>query len=103
MAAGWKDATAAFNARAYEFKTRYSCRAYSTMRLKDTIVSFDEPEWLFPLSVHGGRRKFFYAHNRGQLTPTTSLTKLQKRDGVVMKTYTVKEDDVLGVRSWRVR
>jgi hypothetical protein len=31
------------------------------------------------------------------------IDKTSKKVGVVMKTYTVKEDDVLGVRSWRVR
>jgi hypothetical protein len=31
------------------------------------------------------------------------IDKTSKKYGVVMKTYTVKEENVLGVRSWRVR
>ena len=70
--------------------------------LKNQIVSFDEPEWVFPYEFMEVGESFFmptirpaYAHY--------IIEKTSKKVGVVMKTYTVKEDDVLGVRSWRVR
>jgi hypothetical protein len=70
--------------------------------LKNQIVSFDEPEWLFPFEYMEVGESFFmptvrpaYAHY--------IIDKTAKKVGVVMKTYTVREENVLGVRSWRVR
>ena len=70
--------------------------------LKNQIVSFDEPEWLFPFEYMEVGESFFmptvrpaYAHY--------IIDKTSKKSGVVMKTYTVREENVLGVRSWRVR
>jgi len=31
------------------------------------------------------------------------IDKTAKKSGVVMKTYTVREENILGVRAWRVR
>ena len=68
--------------------------------LKNQIVSFDEPEWVFPYEFMEVGESFFmptirpaYAHY--------IIEKTSKKVGVVMKTYTVTEDEVLGVRSWR--
>jgi hypothetical protein len=70
--------------------------------LKNQIVSFDEPEWVFPYEFMEVGESFFmptlrpaYAHY--------IIDKTSKKVGVVMKTYTVTEDEVLGVRSWRVK
>jgi hypothetical protein len=70
--------------------------------LKNQIVSFDEPEWVFPYEFMEVGESFFmptirpaYAHY--------IIEKTSKKVGVVMKTYTVTEDEVLGVRSWRVK
>jgi hypothetical protein len=70
--------------------------------LKNQIVSFEEPEWLFPFEYMEVGESFFmptvrpaYAHY--------IIDKTSKKSGVVMKTYTVREENVLGVRSWRVR
>ena len=70
--------------------------------LKNQIVSFDEPEWVFPYEFMEVGESFFmptirpaYAHY--------IIEKTSKKVGVVMKTYTVTEDEVQGVRSWRVK
>jgi hypothetical protein len=70
--------------------------------LKNQIVSFDEPEWVFPYEFMEVGESFFmptirpaYAHY--------IIDKTSKKVGVVMKTYTVTEDEVLGVRSGRVK
>jgi hypothetical protein len=70
--------------------------------LKNQIVSFDEPEWVFPYEFMEVGESFFmptirpaYAHY--------IIDKTSKKVDVVMKTYTVTEDEVLGVRSWRVK
>jgi hypothetical protein len=72
-----------------------------SLKPSEKIVAFEEPEWLFPYEVMEVGESFFfptvrpaYAH---YIIDVTS-----KRDGVRMKTYTVVEDGVLGVRSWRV-
>jgi hypothetical protein len=72
------------------------------MRLKDKIVSFNEPEWLFPYQYMKVGDSFFMPTMRPAYAHYI-IDKTSKKNGVVMKTYTVKEDDVLGVRSWRVR
>jgi len=69
---------------------------------QDLLTDFREPEWIFPYLTMGVGDSFFmptvrpaYGH---YIIDVTS-----KRVDVVMKTYTVIEDDVLGVRAWRIR
>lgn len=69
---------------------------------QDLLTDFREPEWIFPyLTMEVGDSFFMptvrpaYGH---YIIDVTS-----KRVGVVMKIYTVIEDDVLGVRAWRIR
>ncbi len=68
---------------------------------QDLLTDFREPEWIFPyLTMEVGDSFFMptvrpaYGH---YIIDVTS-----KRVGVVMKIYTVIEDDVLGVRAWRI-
>jgi hypothetical protein len=68
---------------------------------QDLLTDFREPEWIFPyLTMEVGDSFFMptvrpaYGH---YIIDVTS-----KRVDVVMKTYTVIEDDVLGVRAWRI-
>ena len=69
---------------------------------KNPIISFDEPEWVFPFQYMEVGESFFMPTIRPAYANYV-IDKTSKRVGVVMKTYTVNEDDVLGVRSWRVR
>jgi hypothetical protein len=69
---------------------------------KNPIISFDEPEWVFPFQYMEVGESFFMPTIRPPYAHYV-IDKTSKKVGVVMKTYTVKEDDVLGVRSWRVR
>jgi hypothetical protein len=68
---------------------------------QDLLTDFREPEWIFPyLTMEVGDSFFMptvrpaYGH---YIIDVTS-----KRVDVVMKTHTVIEDNVLGVRAWRV-
>lgn len=68
---------------------------------QDLLTDFREPEWIFPyLTMEVGDSFFMptvrpaYGHYIIDIT--------SKRVGVVMKIYTVIEDDVLGVRAWRI-
>jgi len=68
---------------------------------QDLLIDFHEPEWIFPYSIMEIGDSFFmptvrpaYGHYIIDLT--------SKRVGFRMKTYTVVEDGVLGVRSWRM-
>jgi hypothetical protein len=68
---------------------------------QDLLTDFREPEWIFPyLTMEVGDSFFMptvrpaYGH---YIIDVTS-----KRVDVVMKTHTVIEDDVLGVRAWRI-
>lgn len=68
---------------------------------QDLLTDFREPEWIFPyLTMEVGDSFFMptvrpaYGH---YIIDVTS-----KRVDVVMKIYTVIEDDVLGVRAWRI-
>jgi hypothetical protein len=70
--------------------------------LKNQIVSFDEPEWVFPYQFMEVGESFFMPTIRPAYAHYV-IDKTAKKVGVVMKTYTVMEDGVLGVRSWRVR
>jgi hypothetical protein len=70
--------------------------------LKNQIVSFDEPEWVFPYQFMEVGESFFMPTIRPAYAHYV-IDKTAKKVGVVMKTYTVTEDGVLGVRSWRVR
>jgi hypothetical protein len=70
--------------------------------LKNQIVSFDEPEWVFPYQFMEVGESFFMPTVRPAYAHYV-IDKTSKKVGVVMKTYTVTEDGVLGVRSWRVR
>ena len=70
--------------------------------LKNQIVSFDEPEWVFPYQFLEVGESFFMPTIRPAYAHYV-IDKTAKKVGVVMKTYTVTEDGVLGVRSWRVR
>ena len=70
--------------------------------LKNQIVSFDEPEWVFPYQFMEVGESFFMPTIRPAYAHYV-IDRTAKKVGVVMKTYTVMEDGVLGVRSWRVR
>ena len=68
---------------------------------QDLLTDFREPEWVFPYEIMKVGDSFFmptvrpaYGH---YIIDVTS-----KRVDVVMKIYTVIEDDVLGVRAWRI-
>jgi hypothetical protein len=68
---------------------------------QDLLTDFREPEWIFPyLTMEVGDSFFMptvrpaYGH---YIIDVTS-----KRVDVVMKTHTVIEDNVLGVRAWRI-
>jgi len=70
--------------------------------LKNQIVSFDEPEWVFPYEFMEVGESFFMPTIRPAYAHYV-IDKTSKKVGVVMKTYTVNEEGLLGVRSWRVR
>jgi hypothetical protein len=70
--------------------------------LKNQIVSFDEPEWVFPYQFMEVGESFFMPTVRPAYAHYV-IDKTSKKVGVVMKTYTMTEDGVLGVRSWRVK
>lgn len=70
--------------------------------LKNQIVSFDEPEWVFPYEYMEVGESFFMPTVRPAYAHYV-IDKTSKKSGVVMKTYTVREENILGVRSWRVR
>lgn len=68
---------------------------------QDLLTDFREPEWIFPYQAMEIGDSFFmptvrpaYGH---YIIDVTS-----KRVEIRMKTHTVVEDGVLGVRSWRV-
>jgi hypothetical protein len=68
---------------------------------QDLLTDFREPEWIFPyLTMEVGDSFFMptvrpaYGH---YIIDVTS-----KRVDVIMKTHTVIEDNVLGVRAWRI-
>lgn len=69
---------------------------------QDLLTDFREPEWIFPYLTMEVGDSFFMPTvrpaNGHYIIDVTS-----KRVDVVMKTYTVIEDDVLGVRAWRIR
>jgi hypothetical protein len=65
------------------------------------ITEFREPEWVFPYQGMEIGDSFFmptvrpaYAHYIIDLT--------SKKVGIRVKTYTMVDDGVLGVRAWRV-
>jgi hypothetical protein len=67
----------------------------------DKITAFEEPEWIFPYQGMKIGDSFFmptirpaYAHYIIDIT--------SKRVDLKMKTYTMIEDGVLGVRAWRI-
>lgn len=67
----------------------------------DKIVAFEEPEWLFPYQWMQVGESFFiptvrpaYMH---YIIDVTS-----KQVGVQMKTFTMVDEGVLGVRAWRI-
>lgn len=70
--------------------------------LKNQIVSFDEPEWVFPYEFMEVGESFFMPTIRPAYAHYV-IDKTSKKAGVVMKTYTITEEGVLGVRSWRVK
>ena len=72
------------------------------LQLKDKIVSLNEPEWIFPYSAMEIGDSFFMPTMRTAYAHYI-IDKTAKKSGVVMKTYTVREENILGVRSWRVR
>ena len=68
---------------------------------QELLADFHEPEWIFPYEVMEIGDSFFmptvrpaYGHYIIDIT--------SKRVGIRMKTYTMIEDGVLGVRSWRI-
>ena len=61
----------------------------------------DEPEWLFPFEFMEVGDSFFIPTMRpAHLIYVIDLT--SKKVGIKMKSYTRREKDILGVRSWRV-
>ena len=67
----------------------------------DKITAFEEPEWVFPYQGMEIGESFFMptvrpAHAHYIIDVTS------KRVDMQMKTYTMIEDGVLGVRAWRI-
>jgi hypothetical protein len=61
----------------------------------------DEPEWLFPFDFMDVGDSFFIPTMRpSHLLYTIDLA--AKKKGFKVKAYVRKEDNVLGVRTWRV-
>jgi len=61
----------------------------------------DEPEWLFPYEYMEVGESFFmptlHIANAHYIIDETS-----KKVGVYVKCYTVVEDEIIGVRCWRI-
>ncbi len=60
-----------------------------------------EPEWIFPFTAMDIGDSFFIP----TLTPATLIFSIEsgaKRAGIRVKCYTMKKEDVMGVRTWRI-
>lgn len=63
---------------------------------------YEEPIWLFPFEGMDVGDSFFIPTMKPAYM-TNALEEGAKRAKVRIKTYTVNEDGVLGVRAWRLR
>jgi len=61
----------------------------------------DEPEWLFPFEFMEVGDSFFIPTMRPAHMAYV-IDSTSKKVGVKMRTFTRREKDVLGVRTWRV-
>ena len=64
--------------------------------------AYDEPEWVFPFpGMDIGDSFFVPTMKPAYMTYIVDTT--AKKSGIRVKTYTVTEDGVLGVRTWRIK
>lgn len=64
--------------------------------------SYDEPVWYFPFDSMEVGDSFFVPTMRPAYM-TTAIEEGAKRAKVRVKAYTVYEDGILGIRTWRLR
>jgi hypothetical protein len=64
-------------------------------------MGYDEPEWVFPFSGMSIGDSFFIPTMKPAYMTYTIDTAAKKSD-VRVKVFTVAEDGVLGVRTWRI-
>ena len=61
-----------------------------------------EPTWVFPIeSLEVGESFFIPTVKPGEMV--YSIDCASKRVGIKTKSYIVAKDDILGVRTWRIR
>jgi len=64
-------------------------------------LSYEEPVWIFPFPGMGIGDSFFIPTMQPAYMAYVIDT-AAKKQGLKVKTYTRTEDDVLGVRAWRI-
>lgn len=65
-------------------------------------MEINEPEWLFPFDVMSVGESFFIP----TIKPAHLIYMIDsgsKRAGIKVKSYIMAKDEVLGVRTWRIR
>ncbi len=65
------------------------------------IQSYDEPVWIFPFSGMSIGDSFFIPTMQPAYM-SYIIDTAAKKSGIKVKTYTRHEDEVLGVRAWRI-